>query len=232
MSYADVLFGGIKTYEDWGLKLENVQLSFPDAKTDLVDIQGANGVIDLTEVNGPVCYGNRTLTLTFSLLGDYTEWYLLASKIAKELHGKVKECILPDEPNFYYEGRFKLQTSKDTDVVTDVVITGDVEPYKKELLSSVDDWLWDPFSFKNGVIREYAGIAVNGSAEITVLGSEMPVVPKIIPSDDMDVEFDGKLYHLLAGENTEYDIVIMDEDVTLKFTGNGTVSIEYRGGIL
>ena len=89
MSYVDVLFGDVKSHEDWGLKLETIQLSFPEAKTDQIDIPGANGVIDLTEVNGQVCYKNRTMTLTFSLDDDYAKWHLLSSRIAKELHGKV-----------------------------------------------------------------------------------------------------------------------------------------------
>ena len=88
--YADVQFDDKKSFSDWGLKLERISLSFPGPKLDLVDIPGADGSADLTEVNGPVCYENRTITLTFSLLDDYVQWHLLASEIAAELHGQIR----------------------------------------------------------------------------------------------------------------------------------------------
>lgn len=232
MSYVDVLFGDVKSHEDWGLKLETIQLSFPEAKTDQVDIPGSNGVIDLTEVNGQVCYKNRTMTLTFSLDDDYAKWHLLSSRIAKELHGKVIKCILPDDPNYYYEGRFSLDSKKTNDVITDIVITGDVHPFKMDVYSSSEEWLWDPFSFEDGIIRSYHDIEISGTTSVSVIGSEMPVVPKFICSTDMDLEFNSSVFHLSAGETTDYDIILSEGENQLIFTGHGTVTIEYRGGIL
>lgn len=232
MSYVDVLFGNTKSYEDWGLKLETIRLSFPEAKTDQIDIPGANGVIDLTEVNGQVCYKNRTMTLTFSLDDDYAKWHLLSSRIAKELHGKMIKCILPDDPNYYYEGRFSLDSKKTNDVITDIVITGDVHPFKMDVYSSSEEWLWDPFSFEDGIIRSYHDIEVSGTTSVSVIGSEMPVVPKFICSADMDLEFNGSVFRLSAGENMDYDIILSGGENQLIFTGQGTVTIEYRGGIL
>ena len=232
MSYVDVLFGDVKSHEDWGLKLETIQLSFPEAKTDQIDVPGSNGVIDLTEVNGQVCYKNRTMTLTFSLDDDYTEWHLLSSRIAKELHGKMIKCILPDDPNYYYEGRFSIDSKKTNDVITDIVITGDVHPFKMDVYSSSEEWLWDPFSFEDGIIRSYHDIEISGTTSVSVIGSEMPVVPKFICSTDMDLEFNSSVFHLSAGETTDYDIILSEGENQLIFTGHGTVTIEYRGGIL
>lgn len=232
MSYVDVLFGDVKSHEDWGLKLETIQLSFPEAKTDQVDIPGSNGVIDLTEVNGRVCYKNRTMTLTFSLDDDYVEWHLLSSQIAKELHGKMIKCILPDDPNYYYEGRFSIDSKKTNDVITDIVITGDVHPFKLDVYSSSEEWLWDPFSFEDGIIRSYHDIEISGTTSVSVIGSEMPVVPKFICSTDMDLEFNSSVFHLSAGETTDYDIILSEGENQLIFIGHGTVTIEYRGGIL
>lgn len=228
----DVLFDSVKSYTDWGLKLENIHITFPEPKLEQIDIPGANGLLDLTEANGPVCYENRTLTLAFSLCSNYTEWHVLASRIARELHGKQKKCILPDEPDYYYLGRFSLETNKDDDVMTDIVITGDVEPYKVERQSSLEPWRWDPFSFRNGVIRNYGNLMISGSGSIHIFGLEKPVVPIIITDADMMVEFEGETYQLFAGTNIEYDIVTHPGDNILTFVGNGAVSIDYRGGML
>ena len=40
MSYADVQFAEKRSYADWGLKLESINLSFPEAKEEQIDIPG------------------------------------------------------------------------------------------------------------------------------------------------------------------------------------------------
>lgn len=232
MIYPDVQMADIKTFTDWGLKLESIYISFPEAKTDQVDIPGANGLLDLSEVNGQVCYENRTLTLNFSLLEDYTKWHNLSSKIAKTLHGKVIKCILPDDPNYYYEGRFSLATTKSNDVLADFVITGNVHPFKMERYTAAENWLWDPFSFENGIARGYNDITVAGALEMDVVGSDMPIVPEITCSAAMTVEIGGQTFKLVKGVNKNYDIILVSGKNKMKFTGNGTVMIDFRGGVL
>ena len=48
----------------------------------------------------------------------------------------------------------------------------------------------------------------------------------------MTVTFDGRTYNLSDGVNRVVNINIKQETQTLVFTGNGTVSIDYRGGRL
>lgn len=232
MIYPDVQIGEFKTFTDWGLKLESMSVSFPEAKTDQVDIPGANGLLDLSEVNGQICYKNRTLTLNFSLLDDYTEWHDLSSKIARALHGKVVKCILPDDPNYYYEGRFSLQSTKNSDVLADFVFSGDVQPFKMERYTAAENWLWDLFSFENRIVRGYSEISVSGSLTLEVIGSDMPIVPEITCSAAMNVEIGGQVFELVEGVNKNYDIVLGSGRNMMKFTGNGTVSIDFRGGVL
>ena len=232
MIYPDVQIGEFKTFTDWGLKLESMSVSFPEAKTDQVDIPGANGLLDLSEVNGQICYKNRTLTLNFSLLDDYTEWHDLSSKIARALHGKVVKCILPDDPNYYYEGRFSLQSTKNSDVLADFVFSGDVQPFKMERYTAAENWLWDLFSFENGIVRGYSEISVSGSLTLEVIGSDMPIVPEITCSAAMNVEIGGQVFELVEGVNKNYEIVLGSGRNMMKFTGNGTVSIDFRGGVL
>lgn len=232
MSDINVMFDDFKSFDDWGLKLEKVSLSFPEPKLDLIDVRGANGLEDLTEVNGPVTYNNRTLQLKFSLETGYAEWLTLASTIAAALHGKRMKCILPDDPTFYYEGRFTIDVPKNNYVVTEVYITGNVDPYKMETQSSMEPWKWDTFSFLDGVIRSYGNINIQGSGILNVIGLDKPVTPLIVSSSSMKVTFEGETYDLEPGNNLIYDIVIMKGNNTLEFAGNGSISIEYRGGIL
>lgn len=48
----------------------------------------------------------------------------------------------------------------------------------------------------------------------------------------MEVDFQGKTYKLITGDNEIPDIEIGEGEYTLTFRGNGTVSIDYRGGRL
>lgn len=228
-----VMFGDKHSFSDWCLLWEKFEITYPDAKTYSIDIPGANGILDLTDALTPVVkYSNRSVDFVFSFCGDYEEWHSTLNKVANYLHGKKMKIISDTETDYYYVGRLKLDTEKTDDTICQLTITGDVEPYKYELLDSVDAWLWDPFQFETGVIREYKDIIVNGSTTVEVIGSEMPVSPVFICSSDMTMAFDGNTYSLFAGENRIYGFYIRDGDYKMTFEGTGTVSIEYRGGKL
>ena len=74
---------------------------------------------------------------------------------------------------------------------------------------------------------------VNGSLNVTVIGSMMPSVPSIITTTTgMKVTFNGRSYNLSKGVNIIDDIVMVSGENVLTFTGTGTVTIEYNGGVL
>ena len=50
----------IRTERDWGLKLLSIYIPMPKPKTQLVDIPGGDGSIDLTEINGRPAYNDQT----------------------------------------------------------------------------------------------------------------------------------------------------------------------------
>ena len=59
-----VSFDDMHSYTDWGLRLKEVKIGIPEAKTVYVDVPGSDGSLDLTEAqNGGVKYGMRTLEL-------------------------------------------------------------------------------------------------------------------------------------------------------------------------
>ena len=100
----------------------------------------------------------------------------------------------------------------------------------------MEDWEWDPFNFETGIIREYREIRVDGSLKFIIEGRRKNVVPAFtVVSDDgsgLQVRFNGTTYNLPDGTSRVLNIVIRSGTNTLYFTGNGTVSIDYRGGRL
>ena len=140
----------IHTERDWGLKLLSVYIPMPAPKTQLVDIPGGDGNIDLTEINGRPAYNDRQgLELVFDLMdGDYKIWFMKYSEFAKEVHGKKVKMILDDEPEHYYMVRLELDGEKTNPVYGQIVLSGTAEPFKYDLQSSGEPWKWDTFNFR------------------------------------------------------------------------------------
>lgn len=233
-----VTFGTKHSYRDWGLLLKSRPvISPPSPKTVYVDIPGSDGVIDLTEsLTGDVKFDNRTIKCEFVVLDARNRWSNIYSEIMDYLHGQRMRVRLDEDPTYYYEGRLQVNEWKSDKVTSTITIEGDVEPYKMEMFSSLEDWEWDSFNFETGIIRDYKEIRVDESLTFTIEGRRKSVVPSFtVVSDDgsgLQVRFNGTTYDLPDGTSRVLNIVIKNGTNTLYFTGNGTVSIDYRGGRL
>ena len=229
-----VKFDDIHTFEKWELILSHTDISFPEPKKEKVDIPGADGELDFSKsLTGDVKYKNRIITFTFVTTKKYDLWKSLISDIANYLHGQDFERIILDEDqNFYYKGTAEINESKSDKSIGTIVIECDVEPYKYDLFSSDEDWEWDPFSFIDGIINETKDLEVNGELEVSIIGRRQRVVPRFICEDPLELIFNDTTYNLPAGESYSPDIEICEGENILKFIGNGTVTIEYRGGSL
>ena len=147
----------------------------PSVKTKKIEVPGTNGVIDLTESLTPYpVYNNRTGSIDFAVLNDKMHWAALYSKIMNYLHGRRAKVVLEEDKNWYYDGRWALKSWKpdNSGKWPTVNLEYDLSPFKLSTRTSTeldDDWLWDPFSFYDGVIhnkvdknyRTYAGLFTN-----------------------------------------------------------------------
>ena len=111
MNDNDVLFF-IESFEDaksalddFGLKLRGLYISFPETKTQYIELPFSSEVVDLTEIDGNVYYKQRSLQLDFDYLGDFSQWHMRMSKIADYLHGKRIKLVDTSDAGFYYLGR-------------------------------------------------------------------------------------------------------------------------------
>lgn len=227
-----VNYGKYNTWDDWHLiPTSRPLISPPNVKTKEVDIPGMDGVLDLTEVlAGRPTYGNRTGSHEFIVANDYWPWSEAYSTIMDILHGQGNYCILSDEPEYFYNGRFSVNQWRSDKNWSTITINYNVNPFKQEVLTSMDDWEWDPFNFRTGVIRNWNNLEVNGSRTIRLIGSRMPSSPAIICSNEMVMEYDGATYLLSQGRNVIPGFKLTQEETDITITGTGTVSIEYRGG--
>lgn len=233
-NYAATL-NGKHTYTDYGLYVTNTNpVEPPEVKAEYIEVPGRNGQIDLTEaLTGYTVYNNRQIVLELGGRKRSQDWPGFMSNFLNDLHGKSVKVIFDNDPSYYYQGRATVESDYEKgNEIARFTLTINAEPYKYSNQSTTEPWLWDPFSFVDGVIRYYNQLQVDGTAQIQVLGSEMPVIPVFTTSAAMQVQFNGKTYDLTAGNNKIYDIVLMNQAYTLTFTGTGTVSINYKAGRL
>lgn len=252
--YHSITFGEKNTWDDWHLIPSSRPLFNPPAqKIRTLDIPGGDGLIDLSEsLTGYPVYENRTGSLEFIVMNDYKPWHMAYSDIMDYLHGQVLRAFLEDDPEYFYEGRFAVNEWKSEKDWSRIVVDYSVGPYKWSKLSSVDDWLWDPFNFQNGVIRSmlFRDISVTTTEaprhlEATLFG-RAPVCPiftvQTTEGRGVHVRFVNPtlsidLTKLLPEGMIQIPEFIFfgDQGAELSFwcdTGTGTVSVDFRQGRL
>lgn len=175
-----VKFGNKHSYSDWGLILKSrPEISSPKAKTLYLDIPATDGSLDLTEVlTGDVKYENRDLKCEFTVIEERSGWSDRYSEILNYLQGQRLKIIFDEDPKYYYFGRLHVDEWKSNKRTSTIVISGNVEPYKLEIYSTTEDWLWDTFNFEKDMIKNYVGIEINdNNRNIEFYGSRKKVVP-------------------------------------------------------
>lgn len=129
-----VTFDKTHSYRTWKLLLAGQPvISPPKPKTKLIQVPGTNTVIDLTEslTGGEVKYEPRSIRCVFYVIGGRQKWPAVYSAVLNELHGKRMNITMDDDPNWYYTGRVAVDEYESSEASATIVITAEVEPYKK-----------------------------------------------------------------------------------------------------
>lgn len=232
-AYFGVQIGQRHSVDDWGLQCIDVEIGTPAAKIKQISVVGRNGLLDLTESltgSDTPKFENRPIRLTFVLIDkSMSRWATMDSIIKNYCHGKTMDIILDSDLGYRWRGRCSVTTTKEDAVYSKFTVEVDAEPFKYDVNGSDGNWLWDSFNFETGVIREYYNLEVSGSKTVTVIGSPIESVPTITVSADMTVRFNNVTYNLKTGSNKISDIVIVEGENKLTFSGTGVVTIEYKG---
>lgn len=147
-------FGGKHSFRDYGLlPVSPPIIEAPPPKLYTVDIPGMNGVLDLSEaLTNSVIYNMRSGRFEYIYFGPRDRWYYVYKTLVDDLHGKVMQVVLDEEPDMIYTGRLSVsnpsmdgRTGKFT-----LTIEGTFNPWPTAIGNTGDDWLWDPFNFETG----------------------------------------------------------------------------------
>ena len=226
-----VRIGEKDLYTDFDCILAHVSISAPTVRSKFVDVPLRNGKLDLTELlTDDVRYEDRDIKIDLKYIGESVMHK--QSEIANYLHGQRMQINFDEDESYFYIGRFTGFTYDVTNYGGKIHLTGTCDPFKYTLISSLDDWLWDPFDFEEGYINELSNIVVNGSKTITLIADEKISYATIISDSQMDVTYDNVTVRVGVGTTTLYDFEFKQGDNVITLTGNGTVSIDYRGARL
>ena len=215
MPVHNVRFGDIDSYKDLGLILSSRDISAPEIKDEYVDIDGADGSIDLTEAFGRIFYEDRDISLTFSCIEHLSRFWEIFSRCQNLLHGRKFRIVFDDDEDWYYVGRVSIDKWKTDKVVGSMTFDIQCEPWK----------YWRELT----VVKE----SVEGQKTIRLYNGRRPVNPTIHTTTAMSLVFGGK--SIISPANEEFysaDILLSEGDNWLKVNGTGEITISYQIGSL
>lgn len=229
-----VIFGNKDSWKDWHLiPASRPVFDPPEVKTNFIDIPGMNGGIDNSEIlSGYPLFKNRNGSFEFIVDPDWKNWATVYSEIANYLHGQFLRAILTDDPTYFYEGRFSVDAWKSSEKYSSITINYDVDPYKYNVIGTLDEWIWDTFNFETGIIQNYKLIQIDGTYTFTIVGEQARVSPIFTASSDMTAVFNGSTFPIKKGTHKIYGITFGSGENRITISGSGTLSIDYRGGSL
>lgn len=208
-----VTFGSYHSYYEWGLILSSKEIQSPEPKTNHIEIEGGDGVLDLTDFFGDTKYKNRSLSFQFTKMDIVPDGFMaLFSVVQNALHGKKMRIILDDDPlNFYY-GRVTVNEWKSDRNIGRIVIEVDAEPYKYNL-------------YESEVMQ-----MVSGTAILNLPNSRKKVVPTITTDAEFTISFGTYSGVFSKGTFVIPELELIEGDNTVTVTGTGTISFKYRMG--
>ena len=210
-----VLFGKKHTYDDFNLVLTEKIIGLPSPKTSSVKVEGADGVLDTSEVlTGEIKFNNRNLEFDFTMLDNYENFQDKITEIANYLHGKKLKIILDSNPEHYYIGRCSINQWASDKRIGRIVIKCDCEPYKYDVIETV------------------VNASVNGVKTVRIHGKRRTVNPIVKCSADMEMSVNGETVSLKTGDNEIIDFFIREGENVITFTGYGNVTLSFTGGDL
>lgn len=212
-----VYFNDIHSFYDMDLILSSVEISPAIPKTTYVKVPGRDGALDLTEAHGEVKFDDRTIKFVFTVNpGDRMTFKERKSAVANALNGLRCKITLDKDPDYYYEGRCKVDEYKQDKNLKQIVVSATVKPYKLKHRFSV-------YSFD-----------LTAAEQIVTLENERKTVVPVIEctADNTLIVFEGNDFNLSAGTHKILDICLTAGKHEFNLSGSGTIIFTYQEGAL
>ena len=216
-----ISFNDIHSYYDLNLILSGLEIPPAKPKTYYLEIEGADGSLDLTEANGEVKFSDRECKFTFSLDPNTCDlsdegFEKKKTQVSTMLSGKVFKIVLDRDAQYYYQGRCTVDEFLSDRRIRQIVVTAKLHPYKFKIEETV-------------ITRELT----SEFQTITLSNGRKFVVPVITNSNDnATVVFGTSTYTFNAGTHKNLGIQLVEGENIVKVKGTGTIEFRYREGDL
>lgn len=208
--------GDMHTYYDFDLKMLSLYISQPEPNVELRYIPGRSEMLDISEaIFGEVTYKSRSMKAIFEMYEPNGEiFFNRYSQICNYIHGQYCNIINDADPDFYYEGRLKVDYEPKNNLFYEIEINAELQPYKKK--TRVTEVKWDVKTDKN----------------ILCMNSRQKVIPTIITNAAFRIEYDGRSFSVTAGTTTIPELLLNYGRNILHCYGTGNIAFIYREGSL
>ena len=201
---------GMDITEDFGYYISSRQIGAALPKTNLVEVPGANGFIDLTDVLGPVRYSSRQITLQLLDIADnYLEKY---SALQRAYNGQPVQISFADDPDFYYTGRATVDYQYRERKAARVALVATCQPYK---------YRWEETVITETLTTSFKTIQISNGG--------MPVLPAFEVNKETTISWGNSQYVMNAGTHYIPEITLPSGASTLQAKSDGgTIKIKFR----
>lgn len=213
-------FNSIHSHDDLGLIQLSLDVEPAQPKLNLVDIPGADGSKDLTELPaGRVTYKDRKLTWTFGLYPG-ADWEAKFREVSNALNGLRCDRIVTDpQSRYHYTGRLTVKKYKHSKLQRQITVEATCAPFQLRESETV---------VTQSLTTTAKSIAITNNGGKTV-------TPSIKVTAATVLTFGNSSVTINAGTHTGLDIVLVPGSNTLTAktsSGSGTIEIRFREGSL
>lgn len=138
--YHSIIISGKNTYGEWEMyPTSRPHVAPPEVKTSYVDLPGADGGLDYTDLlTGEPRYGYRKGSWEFLLIPQ-DRWAAVYRSLVNFLHGKQHTVILEDDPNYVYTGRLSVNEWQSAAHNSLITIDYILEPFPRNISGQEED---------------------------------------------------------------------------------------------
>lgn len=222
MEKRKIIFGTYDTAADGLLTLTGWELSAPVYQSNMVEVPGRDGLLDLSTAltDGEPRYGSRTLTATFETSeGTRLERKARFDTMVNWLDGWRMDIQLPDDDSHYITGRLSIAVEYNDPAHGAVTVTAVCDPWRY---------------LKEEHVVTLAAATEAQTATLVNAGRKSQAPTVTISGNDAAVTlvYGAYTWALGAGVYVLPDLILRQGSNALTYSGTGTVEVRYREAVL
>lgn len=211
-----IYFGDYYT-NDHDLILTDVDISFPTPKRTTIEIEGRDGVLDLTQaLTSEIKYEMRDVSFEFEFKGSIDTYDEMRAEIAAAIHGQYLKVIQDSEPDYYWDAFVEVDDFALDKRLGKLSVSCEAYPYKYKLSETTVE------------------LTLTEETSITLSNEQMPAIPTIVTDGEINIVCGDNSYTLSEGEWIATDLTLAagETEWTITPTDSATVTITYQEGRL